>query len=167
MKSTAPTTVLRRFCWKCCRIFQVTIPELGVIKAEHVPHVVVTSNRTREIGDALRRRCLYLYVDHPTVEKEVRIIKSKVPDVSEQLANEIARFMEGLRRRELSKVPGAAETIDWAEALVLLHRDHLDAEIVEQTLGCFLKDQHDMADLTAGAVSSLLEHATASGGAAR
>ncbi len=147
--------------------FQITIPELGVIKAEHAPHVVVTSNRTREIGDALRRRCLYLYVDHPTVEKEVRIIKSKVPGVSERLADEIARFMEGLRRRELSKVPGAAETIDWATALVALHRDHLDAELVEQTLGCFLKDQHDVADLTTSAVSSLLEHVTSSGDTAR
>ncbi len=95
-----------------------------------MPHGVVTSNRTREIGDALRRRCLYLYIDHPTAEKEVRIIKSKVPGVSEQLADQIARFMEGLRDRELSKVPGVAETIDWATALVALHRDYLDAEIV-------------------------------------
>ena len=147
--------------------FQITIPELGVIKAEHVPHVVVTSNRTREIGDALRRRCLYLYVDHPTVEKEVLIIKSRVPDVSEQLANEIARFMEALRRRELSRVPGVAETIDWATALMVLHRDHLDAEVIEQTLGCFLKDQRDVADMTVSAVSSLLEHVTSPGGATR
>ncbi len=147
--------------------FQITIPELGVIKAAHVPHVVITSNRTREIGDALRRRCLYLYVDHPTVEKEVRIIKSKVPGVSEQLADQIARFMEGLRDRELSKVPGVAETIDWATALVALHSDQLDVEVVEQTVGCLLKAQHDVADLTASAVSSLLERVTTSRSAAR
>ncbi|HYN21631.1 MAG TPA: MoxR family ATPase [Thermoanaerobaculia bacterium] len=126
--------------------FQVTIPELGTIRAEHVPHVVLTSNRTREIGDALRRRCLYLYIEHPTLEKEVRILRARVPGANERLAEEIGRFVQALRRRRLSKAPGVAETIDWAQALLHLHREHLDLETVEQTLGCILKDHHDLHD---------------------
>ena len=126
--------------------FQVTIPELGTIRAEHVPYVVLTSNRTREIGDALRRRCLYLYIEHPTLEKEVRILRARVPEAGERLAEEIGRFMQALRRRRLSKAPGVAETLDWAQALLHLHRDHLDLETVEQTLGVILKDHHDLAD---------------------
>src|SRR6185295_12574166 len=114
--------------------FQVTIPELGTIRAEHVPYVVLTSNRTREIGDALRRRCLYLYIEHPSLEKEVRILRARVPGASARLAEEIGRFLQALRRRRLSKAPGVAETIDWAQALMRLHREHLDLETVEQTL---------------------------------
>jgi MoxR-like ATPase len=125
--------------------FQVSIPELGTIRAEHLPHVVLTSNRTREIGDALRRRCLYLYLEHPDLEKEVRIIRRRVPEASEGLAGEIARFVQALRRRPLAKVPGVAETIDWAQALVRLGRDRLDPETVEETLGCVLKDRADLA----------------------
>lgn len=141
--------------------FQVSIPELGLIRAQHIPHVVLTSNRTREIGDAVRRRCLYLYIDHPPLEKEIRIIRARVPDAGEQLANQIARFMQQLRTRRLVKVPGAAETIDWARALVTLHRDALDVETVEQTLGVILKDHHDATELDAVAVKSLVERATA------
>ena len=126
--------------------FQVTIPELGTIRAEHVPYVVLTSNRTREIGDALRRRCLYLYIEHPTLEKEVRILRARVPEAGARLAEEIGRFMQALRRRRLAKAPGVAETLDWAQALLHLHRDHLDLETVEQTLGVILKDHHDLAD---------------------
>ena len=107
--------------------FQVTIPELGTIRAEHIPYVVLTSNRSREIGDALRRRCLYLYLEQPTLEKEVRILRTKVPGASEQLARQIGRVMQALRRRRLSKAPGVAESIDWAQALVRLHRQSLDA----------------------------------------
>jgi len=126
--------------------FQVTIPELGTIRAEHVPHVVLTSNRTREIGDALRRRCLYLYLEHPSLEREVRILHSRVPGANAHLAWEIARFVAELRRRRLNKAPGVAESIDWATALGHLHCDHLDAETVAETLGCVLKDHHDLAD---------------------
>lgn len=140
--------------------FQVTIPELGTITATHQPHVVLTSNRTREIGDALRRRCLYLYVPHPSVDKEVRIIKSRVPDVNEQLATVIAAFVRGLRDRPLSRTPGAAETIDWAHALVKLHGDHLDPETVELTLGCILKDHRDVRDVGRDVIEALLEVAT-------
>ena len=130
--------------------FQVTIPELGTLAAEHVPHVVLTSNRSREIGDALRRRCLYLYIEHPTLEKEVRIIRARVPGASERLAGEIARFMQALRERRLAKAPGVAETLDWAQALCRLHCEHLDPEVVAETLGCILKDHHDIAELAAG-----------------
>ena len=139
--------------------FQVTIPELGTIRAQHPPHVILTSNRSREIGDALRRRCLYLFVEYPTLEKEVRILRLKVPTASEQLARQIARFMQAIRRRRLSKAPGVAEAIDWAQALVTLHRSHLDASTVADTLGCFLKDRHDVEDLDAAGIESLVAEA--------
>jgi MoxR-like ATPase len=141
--------------------FQVTIPELGTIRAEHVPYVVLTSNRTREIGDALRRRCLYLYIEHPALEKEVSILRSRVPGAGARLAEEIGRFMAALRRRRLSKVPGVAETIDWAQALCHLHSDHLDRETVEETLGCILKDQHDQRALGEDGLEALLAEAVA------
>jgi MoxR-like ATPase len=139
--------------------FQVTIPELGTIRARHVPHVILTSNRSREIGDALRRRCLYLFVDHPALDKEVRILRLKVPGASEQLTREIARFMQALRRRRLSKAPGVAEAIDWAQALVRLQRAHLDADAVADTLGCFLKDRHDVDELDSAAIDALVAEA--------
>jgi MoxR-like ATPase len=123
--------------------FQVTIPEIGTIKATHPPYAILTSNRNRELSDALRRRCLYLWVDFPGFEKEIRIVTRKVPGVNERLAREISRFMETLRTMRLSKVPGVAETLDWAQALTSLHVDHLDAELVAETLGCVLKDVDD------------------------
>ena len=141
--------------------FQVTIPELGTIRAEHRPHVILTSNRTREIGDALRRRCLYLYVEHPSFEKEVRIIRARVPGAGEKLSAEIGRFLQALRARRLLKAPGVAETIDWAQALVRLHRDGLDAETVEQTLGCLLKDRNDIVELPGSELAALVEGARA------
>ncbi len=136
--------------------FQVTVPELGTIRAVHVPHVILTSNRSREIGDALRRRCLYLYIEHPTFEKEVRIVRLKVPGASEELARQVTRFMQALRRRRLSRTPGVAETIDWAQALVRLDRDQLDAELVADTLGCVLKDERDIKEAGSD-VGTLLE----------
>jgi MoxR-like ATPase len=141
--------------------FQVTIPELGTIRAEHVPYVVLTSNRTREIGDALRRRCLYLYIEHPSLEKEVRILRARVPGAGARLAEEIGRFMQALRRRRLSKAPGVAETIDWAQALLRLHREHLDLETVEQTLGCIVKDHHDLHELGRGELEAALAETAA------
>jgi len=137
--------------------FQVTIPELGTIRAEHVPYVVLTSNRSREIGDALRRRCLYLFIEHPSLEKEVRILRSRVPGVSGQLAGEVGRFMQALRGRRLLKSPGVAESIDWVDALIRLRQEHLDVEAVQQTLGCILKDQNDIRNLTADELSSLVQ----------
>jgi MoxR-like ATPase len=124
--------------------WQVTIPEIGTIKAAHPPHVVLTSNRTRELSDALRRRCLYLWIDYPAFDKEVRIVERKVPEINARLAGDVARFMERLRGMRLSKVPGVAETLDWAQALAVLHADHLDAELVQETLGCVLKDADDI-----------------------
>jgi MoxR-like ATPase len=124
--------------------WQVTIPEIGTIKAVHPPHVILTSNRTRELSDALRRRCLYIWIDYPSYEKEVRIIERKVPGIDTRLAGDIARFMESLRRVRLSKVPGVAETLDWAQALAVLHADHLDEAVVLETLGCVLKDADDI-----------------------
>jgi MoxR-like ATPase len=139
--------------------FQVTIPELGTIKAEHVPHVILTSNRSREIGDALRRRCLYLYIEHPDFEKEVRIIRSRVPQVEMRLAEQIARFVQALRERRLARSPGVAETIDWAQALVRLHRDELDPDTVRETLGCVLKDRNDSRELGGEEIAALVEAA--------
>ncbi|MBI2073176.1 MAG: MoxR family ATPase [Gemmatimonadetes bacterium] len=136
--------------------FQVTIPELGPIRAAHIPYVVLTSNRSREIGDALRRRCLYLYIEHPSLEKEVHIIKRRVPGVSQRLADQVARFVQALRARRLSKVPGVAETLDWGQALVRLHRDHLDLEAVQATLGCLLKDRDDLSALAATETAALV-----------
>jgi MoxR-like ATPase/intein/homing endonuclease len=124
--------------------WQVTVPEIGTIKALHPPHVILTSNRTRELSDALRRRCLYIWIDYPPFEKEVRIVERKVPGIDARLAREIARFMESLRRTRLSKVPGVAETLDWAQALAVLHADHLDETVVFETLGCVLKDADDI-----------------------
>lgn len=136
--------------------FQVTIPELGTIRAAHRPLVFLTSNRTREIGDALRRRCLYLYIEHPAFEKEVEIVRAKVPGISERLAAEITGFVQALRRRQLMKPPGVAETLDWARALITLHSDALDAETVGETLGCLIKDRHDMREFADGDVAELV-----------
>ncbi|MXV95754.1 MAG: MoxR family ATPase [Gemmatimonadetes bacterium] len=136
--------------------FQVTIPELGTIRAAHRPLVLLTSNRTREIGDALRRRCLYLYIEHPPFEKEIEIVRTKVPGIAEALAIEITHFVQALRKRSLMKPPGVAETLDWARALITLHRDRLDAEIVGETLGCLVKDRHDMRELEGGKIAALV-----------
>jgi MoxR-like ATPase len=141
--------------------FQVTVPEIGTIAAVHRPDVVLTSNRSRDLSDALRRRCLYLWIDYPSFDKEVRILRTKVPGINERLAGQIARVMQNLRRRQLQKVPGVAESLDWASALVALHADHLDAELARETLGCVLKEVDDVkrieADLAAGRLSELLE----------
>jgi MoxR-like ATPase len=141
--------------------FQVTVPEIGTITAAHRPDVVLTSNRSRDLSDALRRRCLYLWIDYPSFDKEVRILRAKVPGINERLASQIARVMHNLRRRQLQKVPGVAESLDWGGALVALHADHLDAELVRETLGCVLKEVDDVkrieADLAAGRLSELLE----------
>ena len=124
--------------------WQITIPEIGTIKATHIPYVVLTGNRTRELSEALRRRCLYLYIGYPTFEKEVEIVRSKVPDIDVRLGQQICAFMAELRQMKLEKVPGVAETLDWAQALAALHFDHLDKQIVEDTLGVILKDWQDV-----------------------
>jgi len=136
--------------------FQVTIPELGTIRAEHPPYVVLTSNRTRELGDALRRRCLYLYMEHPSLEKEVRIIRTRWPQAQERLAREVGRFLQALRGRSLVKSPGVAETLDWTQALLTLRQDALEPEVVTQTIGCLLKDRHDLETLTPSELAALV-----------
>ena len=123
--------------------WQVTIPELGTIRARHKPYVVVTSNRTRELSDALRRRCLFLWLPYPSLEQEIDILHARVPGLSDRLAQQIAQMMQVLRGLSLQKAPGVAESLDWAMALMSLHRDHLDAQTLEQTLGCVLKVHED------------------------
>jgi MoxR-like ATPase len=125
--------------------WQVTIPELGTIQARHRPHVVLTSNRTRELSDALRRRCLYLWLPYPSLAQEIEILRLRVPGLSERLADRIAHLMQVLRGLPLQKAPGVAESLDWAMALMSLHRDALDAKVLDQTLGCILKVHEDHA----------------------
>jgi MoxR-like ATPase len=125
--------------------WQVTIPELGTIRAGHRPHVILTSNRTRELSDALRRRCLYLWLPYPTLPQEIEILRARVPGLSERLADRIAHLMQVLRGLPLQKAPGVAESLDWAMALMSLHREHLDGRTLEQTLGCVLKVHEDRA----------------------
>jgi MoxR-like ATPase len=125
--------------------WQVTIPELGTIRARHVPHVVLTSNRTRELSDALRRRCLFVWLPYPTLEEEIAILRARVPGLADRLTDQIARAMQVFRSLPLQKAPGVAESLDWALALMNLHREHLDAAAVAQTLGCVLKVREDQS----------------------
>lgn len=136
--------------------WQITIPEIGTIKATHIPYVIVTSNRVRELSEALRRRCLYLWIEYPSFDKELAIIKNKVPQIDERLGKEICLFMQEIRKQKLEKLPGIAETLDWAMALSALHIAHLDKEIVEETLGVILKDWQDIRH-TQLSLSELLE----------
>jgi MoxR-like ATPase len=123
--------------------FQVTIPELGTIRARERPAVIVTSNRTRELSDALRRRCLYLWLDYPTREQELAILHARLPGLGDRLAAQIATFMEFLRAQPFQKVPGVAESLDWALALIRLHRDAIDERTLEQTAACIVKVRED------------------------
>jgi MoxR-like ATPase len=124
--------------------FQITIPEIGTLKAARPPVVVITSNRTREVHDALKRRCLYYWIDYPTFEKELEIVQARVPQAAEQLARQVTGFVQELRRVDLYKVPGIAETLDWMAALMALDRTALDPVIVNDTLGALLKYKDDV-----------------------
>jgi MoxR-like ATPase len=124
--------------------FQVSIPEIGTLKATHKPLVVITSNRTRDIHDALKRRCLYHWIDYPDLEKEKQIIQARIPGIEESLAQQVAGFMQTIRKEDLMKKPGVSESLDWAEALIKLNQGVLDQQIVEQTLGCILKYREDI-----------------------
>jgi MoxR-like ATPase len=134
--------------------FQVTIPEIGPIKATHRPYVVLTSNRSRELSDALRRRCLYLWIDYPSFQKELEIVRAKVPAIGESLSTGVTRMIQAVRKLNLAKTPGVAETLDWASALVVLNATQLGEEVIMETKGCFLKDEADLrkfeAELSAG-----------------
>src|SRR5215203_2831133 len=136
--------------------FQVTIPELGTIKAEHPPIVVITSNRTREIHDALKRRCFYYWVDYPDAARETEILKRKAPRASETLSREVVAFVQKLRKADLFKLPGVAETIDWADALMQLDVLELTTEAINDTLGVLLKYQDDIARIQGSEAAKLL-----------
>jgi MoxR-like ATPase len=123
--------------------FQVTIPEIGTIRAVQRPAVILTSNRSRDLSDALRRRCLYLWLDYPSPDEEVAILRARLPELDASLAEQIVRFMQFLRAQPFQKVPGTAESLDWALALMRLHRELLDQIAIEETIGCILKVQED------------------------
>lgn len=136
--------------------WQITIPETGTIKATHIPQVILTGNRTRELSEALRRRCLYLYIDYPDFQKEWSILKNKVPGIDANLAEQITRFLQELRTMKLEKTPGISETLDWAMALTSLHIHHLDKDVIEKTLGVIIKDWRDTREVQL-TLSALLE----------
>ncbi len=139
--------------------FQITIPEIGTIRCKAIPFVVLTSNRTRELHDALKRRCLYLWIDYPTFDKELRIIKTRVPGIREGLARQVCGFMQLMRTRDFYKRPGIAETIDWGLALMSLDIEDLNPEAVDATLGCILKYKEDIQKLQEDGVPKILERA--------
>jgi MoxR-like ATPase len=142
--------------------FQVSIPELGTISASQPPFVVLTSNRTREVHDALKRRCLYHWIDYPTVEKEVAIVRARAPEAAEQLAREVTLLVQSLREMDLYKVPGVAETLDWARSLAVLGATRIDTALVDATLGAALKYQEDLERARA-AIPELVDRAQAAG----
>jgi MoxR-like ATPase len=139
--------------------FQFTIPELGTIRAEKPPVVIITSNRTRELHDALKRRCLYFWIDYPDFEKELRIVTTKVPNAPARLAEQVTSFVQELRTAELYKVAGISETLDWISALVALDRNELDPTTIEQTLGVLLKNHEDIEAMRGGKIPLLLNRA--------
>ena len=141
--------------------FQITIPELGTIKAAEPPLVILTSNRTREVHDALKRRCLYQWIDYPSFEKELAIVRQRVPEASAQLAERVTAMAQELRTADLYKVPGVSETLDWVAALVALDRQTLDAAAVDETLGVVLKAKEDLDALRGLRASELLDRAIA------
>ena len=136
--------------------WQITIPEIGTIKAKEPPIVIITSNRTREIHDALKRRCLYHFVDYPDLEQELKILQSRVPNIREDLSVAIVHFVKELRKIELFKQPGIAETIDWAQAMVELNYITIDPEILESTIGALLKNQDDIRKLKESEAAKIL-----------
>ncbi len=141
--------------------FQITIPEIGTLRAEHKPVVVITSNRTREIHDALKRRCVYHWIDYPTRQKELTIVQLKAPQLSSQLVEQVVDFIQTVREQELYKLPGVAETLDWAEALGHLQVERLDSAVVDHTLGIILKYQDDVDKLRGQKVSDILAEVVA------
>jgi MoxR-like ATPase len=140
--------------------FQITIPELGTIRAKHPPLVVVTSNRTREVHDALKRRCLYQWIDYPSFEKEAAIVRERVPQASERLGAQVTAVVQSLRKEELYKVPGVSETLDWVAALVALDRSVLDPDAVADTIGVVLKAREDLDALRGERLAALLDRAS-------
>ena len=144
MKSTKRTPNSRPSCSNCLSDFQVTVPEIGTFKAKQIPLVVLTSNNAREMSDALKRRCLHLYIDFPSKEQELAIIKLKVPEAAEQLSQEVVNVVQSLRKLDLKKTPGISETLDWVKALTLLNVQSLDNALVDETLDTIVKYEGDV-----------------------
>jgi MoxR-like ATPase len=136
--------------------FQISVPELGTIRAKHPPLVVLTSNRSRELSDALKRRCLYHWIEYPSLEKEMKIVAARLPGIGEELERQVVGFVQQVRRLNLIKSPGVAETLDWAQALMALSKQHLDAAAVEETLGCVSKSMDDTAKIKAAGIEKLI-----------
>ena len=137
--------------------WQISIPEIGTMRAAQPPIVIITSNRTREVHDALKRRCLFYWIDYPTLDKELRIVEAKVPEASEQLSRQVVGFVQELRKIDLYKLPGVAETLDWAEALVALDAQALTLDTVDDTLGAILKYQDDVTQVRGNVTRQLLD----------
>jgi len=136
--------------------FQISIPELGTVRARHVPCVILTSNRSRELSDALKRRCLYHWIDYPNLDKELKIVTARLPGIEEELGRQVVSFVQAARKLHLSKSPGVAETLDWAQALMSLGKHRLDAVAAEETLGCLSKSAEDAAKISAAGFESLI-----------
>jgi MoxR-like ATPase len=136
--------------------FQITIPELGTIQAKRSPHVILTSNSSRELSDALKRRCLYHWIDYPDLEKELAIVRVRVPEITGDLSLEVVRFIHTIRGMNLSKSPGVAETLDLSQSLILLEKTKLDREAAEETLGCILKSADDIGKVKSEGIERLL-----------
>ncbi|MBX2818069.1 MAG: MoxR family ATPase [Rhodothermaceae bacterium] len=149
-------TEFEAFLLELLSAFQISIPEIGTIKATHTPYVILTSNGTRELSDALRRRCLYFWMDYPDREKELKIVDKHLPEVDAQLAQQVVDAVQGLRSLQFDKVPGIAETIDWLEALHHLGATSLDSDLIRQTLGCVLKTQNDLQMMDEQTIESLI-----------
>jgi MoxR-like ATPase len=139
--------------------FQITIPELGTIRAKRIPHVILTSNGSRELSDALKRRCLYHWIDYPDLEKELEIVRLRLPEIADDLSAEVVRFIHTIRDINLSKSPGVAETLDLSRSLILLEKTTLDREAAEETLGCILKSADDLAKVRSQGLEKLLSRA--------
>jgi MoxR-like ATPase len=136
--------------------FQISVPEMGTLKAKHIPYVILTSNRTRELSDALKRRCFYHWIDYPDFEKELRIVRARLPGVEEALGRQVVRFVQAARQLDLTKPPGVTETLDCALAAMSLGKHELDSQTVEETLGCITKSMEDAAKLKSAGIEKLL-----------
>jgi MoxR-like ATPase len=133
---------------------------MGTIRARHIPYVILTSNRTRELSDALKRRCLYHWIDYPSFEKEMRIVRTRLPGIEEELSTQVVGLVQAVRKLDLEKPPGIAETLDCAQAVVLLGKHRLDADVIEDTIGCVAKSMEDGAKLRAVGIEQLLSQIT-------
>ena len=136
--------------------FQISVPEMGTIRARYLPHVILTSNRTRELSDALKRRCLYHWIDYPTFEKELNIVRARLPEIETELSKQVVLYVQAVRQLDLAKPPGVAETLDCTQAVHSLGRRRLDAEVIEDTIGCVAKSMEDSAKLRAAGIEKLI-----------